>query len=134
MVVQFLEVYFANLTAALMDRPAFPLVARGSTIFSLCLFFLGMVILTSIENNSETPKSSIQPSKRVVFHLSSWFYGFLLVLFLLLISAELSNSNTIASHPLDFLIHDAVVQHDKWVKQASVSSTLAEAVAEYCRR
>ena len=129
MVVQFVCTYISGFAAIWEDRSAFVLIHQGADFSSLLLYFFGAIFFLQIESVSTRPARGPMP-----FRLTSWHFGSLSVLFILRVSAGFLRGGSIAQHPLDSLIQGAITGHERWLKQASVSTTLVEAVAEYQRR
>lgn len=74
------------------------------------------------------------PSRRLLTKIPITINSIFLILTFLRGVIEFPQTNTVPYHPIDFLIRDAKTQHNSWLKQATTSFALDQAIVEYQRR
>jgi hypothetical protein len=121
----FVFIYFA---ADLLFRAPFPPKPWTMTTLALMLFFIGFEISDRDERRS-MPMATQKAAK-----FRSILDFFLLGVFVGAILLELSKSDMVNGHPIDNLTFEANVQHNHWVKQATESRSLQDAVSRYKER
>lgn len=92
------------------------------TIISL---YLGVQVYTRISASSSPANSSKKFNRLRLGYL---------ILALSLIVLEMTRNATVNDHPIDVLMFDANVYHNRWLKQANESKNYKEAVRIYRKR
>lgn len=97
-------------------------------ILSIILVSAGMVTTIGVEAFSELSKSTgnLKAERR--------FWSLLILLLAFATTLKISNSDVVSIHTIDDLMKTAKTNHDEWLKQASSSKTLQEAVSAYKAR
>lgn len=111
---------------------AFPPSHSGPGFFATCIAMLGFATylhLETLEHKTFGNHPALFTKK-----VSSWLYLTLLILFFIRAALWASQSNSVNYHPIDLLMYDAQFAHEAYIKQASSSTNLAEAVQNYKER
>ena len=133
MVVSFICTYCIGLAYAWAYRTGFPPILQLSTAISVILLFIGAALFLSATTCTEA-SDTLQPKQRLVSRRLSFVYTILFLLLTIRGFHEFPRSNSITTHPIDTLIHNATRHHQSWLAQAAVSETLLETTKEYQRR
>ncbi|KAK3719020.1 hypothetical protein LTR37_004583 [Vermiconidia calcicola] len=111
---------------------AFPPSHSGLAFFAICIAMLGFTTYLHFETLEH--KTFGNHPALFTKKVSSWLYLALLILFLTRAAFWASQSTSVNYHPIDLLMYDAQFAHEVYIKQASSSTNLAEAVQNYKER
>jgi hypothetical protein len=92
------------------------------------MLYTAFVLFSRIQQHAKL--SAAQSESKSRSRIGIFFFLSLIAL----VCVELSRSDVITSHPIDNLIFNANVQHNRWTKQATESRSLEDAVARYRER
>ncbi|KAJ5787982.1 hypothetical protein N7457_002972 [Penicillium paradoxum] len=122
----FLIVYFSSLSALTGGQLPFPFISLTHAVLPLAASLMGaLLFLLARVVHDEGPR--LYRTNIAVQILFAVLCGIGLVF-------AVSKHRLAHIHPIEFLIHDGRIQHDRYLAQASTSKTLEGAVSEYQRR
>ena len=124
--------YFSGFQTALKNQAAYIHTSQTTNILSVVFLFLGAALF--LHMTSTDSAISFKPTHRLIPGIPSSAYTLLAGLLIMRCVFQLPKSNTIPYHPIDSLIRDATLQSEAWFAQATTSTTLQEAAANYRRR
>ncbi|KAI9744418.1 MAG: hypothetical protein M1818_001947 [Claussenomyces sp. TS43310] len=120
----FLCLYPNLVSSAWSSLAAYPPYSTSAKTIGFLLFFGGFIISTHTYKVSE-PLTNF--SRRIPL----WIQVLVMMLSVVIEGIFLSRSKVIGFSPVDFLMYNARIDSDHWLKQASSSNSLDVAVAEY---
>jgi len=134
-IASMLTASFTHITASAIgfvwaNLHPFPPRADGQGFVHFGIMFVSVLAFFAFR---EAHKSTSNHGTRPVVSLGA-LLGVLVVLFILRSIAFVARTSSVSFHPIDLMIYDAQVSHEKYVQQATTSDNLDQAVSEYKRR
>lgn len=121
----------ASIVSSWRDTNPFPPKFESFDFLLCCCIFSGFILLLF----TQTIEQSHSNRGRALFaRMPGWFSGLMLILFGLRCIGWLAHKSNANFHPVDLLIFEAKVRHEKYAAQASSSLDLPAAIKEYQSR
>ncbi|SMR52958.1 unnamed protein product [Zymoseptoria tritici ST99CH_1A5] len=132
LIVAFTSIVTAATPSAWTNQHPFPPYSLGLAYLGIAIAILGLLAYLQLE----TISSASSPRRRSLFssHLPAWLYILLLAIFLTWTGLKINHSTSVSYHPIDLLIYEAEMAHDKYATQAGASKDLKRATQIYRNR
>lgn len=132
MIVMFVSVSVRTTSFAWNHTHPFPVGHVGLGFLAMCLTILGFAFYFHMGVTSETEEAN---ARHLTFRQAPvWLYLAMLCLLAVQLCLWAVHKSSVGHHPIDLLMWEANTRHEAYVKQASASTTLEEAVRNYRQR
>ncbi|KAJ5084866.1 hypothetical protein NUU61_009445 [Penicillium alfredii] len=124
----FMFIYFSSVSIFVVGQMPFPFISLARSVAPFIFTFTGVVIFLQGRPVSEEHTKPLFFRTHVLLQV---FFAFLALVGLIFAGSKHRLAHV---HPIELLIHDGRIHHNKFVEQASVSKNISAAVVEYRRR